>query len=96
MYRPFPKNQLAEKLKGRKAIGVIDRDVSFGWNCGHLFVEAKAALNDLEGKRIPILNFIGGLNGGDITLEHMRRAIDDVNMAARGKEYQNVTFFELG
>jgi len=96
MYRPFPKDQLVERLKGRKAIGVIDRDVSFGWNCGHLFVEAKAALNDLEGKRIPMLNFVGGLNGGDITLEHMRRAIDDVNMAARGKEYQNVTFFELG
>jgi len=65
----LPAEQLAAKLKGKKAVGVIDRDVSFGWNCGHLFVEAKAALNDLEGKRIPMLNFIGGLNGADITVK---------------------------
>ena len=96
MYRPFPGEQVAASLKGRKAVGVIDRNVSFGWNCGHLLIEAKAALNDLEGKRIPMLNFIGGLNGGDITVKHMARAIDDVNMAARGKEYQPVTYFELG
>ena len=96
MYRPFPAAQLVEKLKGKKAVGVIDRDVSFGWNCGHLFVEAKAALNDLEGKRIPMLNFIGGLNGADITVKHMARAIDAVNTAAQGQAYQPVTFFELG
>jgi pyruvate/2-oxoacid:ferredoxin oxidoreductase alpha subunit len=96
MYRPFPAEQLAAKLKGKKAVGVIDRDVSFGWNCGHLFVEAKAALNDLEGDRIPMLNFIGGLNGADITVKHMARAIDDVNRAAQGKGYQPVTFFEVG
>lgn len=96
MYRPFPKVQLAEKLKGKKAIGVIDRDVSFGWNSGHLLVEAKAALNDVEGERIPILNFIGGLNGGDITVKHLGRAVDDVNRAAQGHDYEHVTFFELG
>jgi phenylglyoxylate dehydrogenase alpha subunit len=96
MYRPFPKEQLAAKLKGKKAIGVIDRDVSFGWNCGHLFVEAKAALNDVKGKRIPMLNFIGGLNGADITLKQMAKAIDDVNMATQRKAYQHVTFFEVG
>ena len=96
MYRPFPAEQLAATLKGKKAVGVVDRDVSFGWNCGHLFVEAKAALNDLEGMRIPMLNFIGGLNGADITVKHLARAIDDVNGAARGKGYQPVTFFEVG
>ena len=96
MYRPFPAVQLAASLKGKKAVGVIDRDVSFGWNCGHLLVEAKAALNDLEGKRMPMLNFIGGLNGADITVKHMAKAIDAVNKAAQGEAYQPVTFFELG
>ena len=96
MYRPFPKVQLAKKLRGRKAIGVIDRDVSFGWNSGHLFVEAKAALNDLEGERIPMLNFIGGLNGGDITVKNMERAVDDVNRAAHADDYAPVTFFDVG
>jgi pyruvate/2-oxoacid:ferredoxin oxidoreductase alpha subunit len=95
MYRPFPKDQLIEKMRGRKAIGVIDRDVSFGWNSGHLFIEAKAALNDMAGERIPVLNFIGGLNGADMTVPHFGRAVDDVASAARGNEYQSVTFFDL-
>jgi pyruvate/2-oxoacid:ferredoxin oxidoreductase alpha subunit len=95
LFRPFPRERLITALRGKKAIGVIDRNVCFPWNCGHLLVELKAALmNDLW-ERIPLLNFIGGLNGGDITLEHMARAIDTVNLAAQGKAYQEVTFFEL-
>ncbi len=95
LFRPFPRERLITALRGKKAIGVIDRNVCFPWNCGHLLVELRAALmNDLW-ERIPLLNFIGGLNGGDITLEHMARAIDTVNLAAQGKAYQEVSFFEL-
>ncbi len=94
MFRPFPREKVVTALKGKKAIGVIDRNVCFGWNCGHLLVELKAALNDLA-ERMPLVNFIGGLNGGDITLEHMARIIDSVNLAAQGKAYKEVTFLEL-
>jgi len=94
MFRPFPRERVVAALKGKKAAGVIDRNVCFGWNCGHLLVETKAALNDST-ERVPLVNFIGGLNGGDITLEHMARAIDTVHMAAQGKAYQEVTFLEL-
>jgi pyruvate/2-oxoacid:ferredoxin oxidoreductase alpha subunit len=95
MFRPFPREKLASALKGKKAIGVIDRNVCFGWNCGHLLVELRAALtNELEG-RVPLVNFIGGLNGGDITLQHMEKAIDTVQLAAQGKPTKEVTFFEL-
>lgn len=94
MFRPFPRERLVNALKGSKAIGVIDRDVCFGWNCGHLLVELKAALNDVEG-RIPMLNFIAGLSGGDITLEHMERVTDAVHLAAQGKPWKEVTFLEL-
>ena len=94
MFRPFPRERLVDALRGKKAIGVIDRNVCFGWNCGHLLVELKAALNDLA-ERMPLVNFIGGLNGGDITLEHMARIIDTVNLAAQCKAYKEVTFLEL-
>jgi len=95
MFRPFPRERLASALKGKKAIGVIDRNVCFGWNCGHLLVELRAALtNELEG-RVPLVNFIGGLNGGDITLQHMEKAIDTVQLAAQGKPTKEVAFFEL-
>jgi pyruvate/2-oxoacid:ferredoxin oxidoreductase alpha subunit len=95
MFRPFPKERLLASLRGKKAIGVIDRNVCFGWNCGHLLVELKASLmNGLEGP-VPLLNFIGGLSGGDITLEYMGEAIDATFLAGQGKPYKEVTFFEL-
>ena len=44
LLRPFPRQRLAQALQGRKAVGVIDRSVCFGWNCGHLFMELKSLL----------------------------------------------------
>ncbi len=93
MFRPFPRERLVDALSGKRAIGVIDRNVCFGWNCGHLLVELKAALN-LEGG-IPLMNFIDGLHGGDITLQHIERVIDTIHLAAQGKTYQEVTFLAL-
>jgi len=94
MFRPFPRERLVDALGSRQAVGVIDRNVCFGWYCGHLFVELKATFNDLE-NRIPLVNFIGGLNGGDITLEDMARAIDTTHLAAQDKPYKEVTFLDL-
>ena len=35
--RPFPAPRLLKALQGLKAIGVVDRSVSFGWNTGALY-----------------------------------------------------------
>jgi phenylglyoxylate dehydrogenase alpha subunit len=94
MFRPFPREEVATALSGRKAVGVIDRDVCFGWNCGHLLVELRAAIGGL-GERIPMLDFIGGLNGGDITLAQIERVVDTVQSAAEGKHCKEVTFLSL-
>ncbi|MFC1955140.1 hypothetical protein ACFLWZ_01150 [Chloroflexota bacterium] len=93
MFRPFPRERLVDILSGRKAIGVIDRNVCFGWNCGHLLLETRAAL---AGEcHMPMLDFIAGLNGGDITMQYIERAINDVSLAAQGKACKEVTFLEL-
>ena len=34
LVRPFPAERIAKALAGKKAYGVIDRNVSFGWNTG--------------------------------------------------------------
>lgn len=93
-FRPFPRESLAEALRGIKAIGVLDRSVCFGWNCGHLFMELKAVLSDLEA-RVPAADFIGGLGGGDITKGQIARAIDVVDDAAKGKSFREVTWMSL-
>jgi pyruvate/2-oxoacid:ferredoxin oxidoreductase alpha subunit len=94
MMRPFPREKLVHALRGKKALGVIERSVSFGWNAGPLFVDLKAALNDLD-VRIPILNFIGGLGGSDVNQGHIERVVTDVQSATKGGHYKEVTWLSL-
>jgi pyruvate/2-oxoacid:ferredoxin oxidoreductase alpha subunit len=94
MFSPFPGERLGKALTGKKAVGVIDRNVAFGWNCGSLFIQLKAACADLD-TRIPRVNFIGGLSGSDITMEHIARAIDVTQLVAEGKPHKEVTWLSL-
>ena len=73
-YRPFPAQALAAALAEVKAVGVVDRSVSFSWNCGPLFQDTITAMYYAH-KRIPAMSFIGGLAGADITVGHFERVI---------------------
>jgi pyruvate ferredoxin oxidoreductase alpha subunit/phenylglyoxylate dehydrogenase alpha subunit len=72
--RPFPLQAMVEALSRVSAVGVVDRAVSFGWNCGPVYQETRGALYELPA-RVPSMSFVGGLAGADITLEHFDRAI---------------------
>jgi pyruvate ferredoxin oxidoreductase alpha subunit/phenylglyoxylate dehydrogenase alpha subunit len=73
-YRPFPARALAAALAEVQAVGVVDRSVSFGWNCGPLFQDTIAAMYYAP-RRIPAMSFIGGLAGADLTVGHFERVI---------------------
>jgi pyruvate ferredoxin oxidoreductase alpha subunit/phenylglyoxylate dehydrogenase alpha subunit len=73
-YRPFPAQALVSALAAVKAVGVVDRSVSFGWNCGPLFQDTITAMYYTP-KRIPAISFIGGLAGADLTVGHFERVI---------------------
>jgi pyruvate ferredoxin oxidoreductase alpha subunit len=93
LFRPFPEERLIQALKGKKAVGVIDRAVSFGWNCGPMAMELKALqakLND-----IPVLSYIDGLANLDITIEHVGRVVDETAAAAQGKPYNELTWIPM-
>lgn len=94
MFRPFPYEKLISVLKGRKAVGVMDRDVCFGWQRGHLMMEVQAALHPLA-ESTPLINFIGGLCGNDITIKFIARAIDTVKNASEGNVVPEVTFMDM-
>jgi phenylglyoxylate dehydrogenase alpha subunit len=83
-FRPFPLEAIRKSLSKVKAVGVVDRSVSFGWNSGPVYQETLAALYHLE-KRIPAVSFIGGLAGADITVEHFRRVIEITKKALKGE-----------
>ncbi len=95
MFRPFPRERLLKALQGKKAVGVIDRNVSYAWSCGHGYFEIKAILSELKGPCPPVLNFIAGLGGDDITPKHVERAVDMTYSAAEGRSVQPVTWFSL-
>lgn len=92
-YRPFPDAELAEILTRFKAVGVIDRDYSYGSpkQGGVLFTDLRAALYDLE-ERPKLVNFIGGLGGRELTPEMMDQMADITKRAASGEDVQTVTW----
>ncbi len=93
MFRPFPRARLAKVLKGKKAIGIIDRSVSFGWDCGPMYMELRALTPEIG--IIPMLDYIDGLANMDITVPHIERAVNEINAAAHGKPYQDVTWIPM-
>lgn len=70
--RPFPNSEVAEALKNVKAVGVLEKDISFG-NEGTIYTNINSALYKV-GLNVPSYNFIGGLGGRDITKENIEEA----------------------
>jgi phenylglyoxylate dehydrogenase alpha subunit len=93
-FRPFPVDKIAKALRNKKAVGVIDRNVCYGWNAGVAFLELRTLLSH-AGLNIPAVDFICGLSGTDITLNNLKRAVDTVRQASLGKPYQEVTWLDL-
>ncbi len=91
LYRPFPVQRLSAALKGKKAVGVLDRSICFGWDCGPIYMETKATVSHI-GEIVPMLSFIDGLANMDITKEHIARMIDDTYNASQGNPYREVTW----
>lgn len=77
MFRPFPYKRIAEALKGVKAIAVLDRSDGLAGMGGPVFGEIRSALYDVETKPATI-NYIYGLGGRDITLEHIKSVYNDL------------------
>ena len=93
LFRPFPEERLIKALKGKKAVGVIDRSLCFGWKYGPICTELKAIGPAIGAP--PILSYIDGLANLDITIPHIERVVDEVSAAAKGKAYQDVTWIPM-
>ena len=93
-FRPFPYEQLAQALRHAKAIGVIDRDYSFGspFGSGVVANEVRAALYNAE-HRPPLIGFICGLGGREVTLEDVNKAVDICYAAANTGRAERATYW---
>jgi pyruvate/2-oxoacid:ferredoxin oxidoreductase alpha subunit len=70
MFRPFPEEEVRQRLKGSKRVVVLDRNISFGGE-GIFSQELKAALYGME-PRPEVIDVIAGLGGLDVTPEGLQ------------------------
>ena len=90
MYRPFPSEVMVEVLKGKKAIGVVDRSLCFGFKGGPMYTELKAFETQLGGSKM--ISFIDGIANTDITQANVEQMIDTTCDLAAGKDVREVTW----
>jgi len=91
--RPFPEKEIIELSKNVKGIGVIDKDISFGYE-GTIFTNVNSALSKSDAIVFK-KNFIGGLGGRDITKAEIEKMFFDLFDGINGKEQETVEFFNL-
>jgi phenylglyoxylate dehydrogenase alpha subunit len=92
-FRPFPVEKVLEVAGEKKVIAVIDRNVCFGWGTGTGFMEIQGALGP-RAKGKSLLNYIGGLGGSDITVDHVYGIIRNM-VQAEGKRIKKVSWLGI-
>jgi pyruvate ferredoxin oxidoreductase alpha subunit len=92
-YRPFPVEYFKDLSTRVKAIGVIDRDISFGYE-GAVASDIKSALGS-SGVCPKSINFIAGIAGRDITKENIEEMYYKLFNLTKGNEEKELQFIEL-
>jgi pyruvate ferredoxin oxidoreductase alpha subunit len=77
VFRPFPKEDLAQELKNVEKVIILDRAVSFG-NEGQLAIETKSTLFDFGLRNTKIYPHIVGLGGSDVNFKDIANKIEEV------------------
>jgi len=95
IFRPFPCQKIAETLKTMKAVAVLDRSSSPGAFGAPLFTEIRSALYDYK-ERPQIVNYVYGLGGRDIMVEHFEEvALNLEKVAETGKVEEQLGYINL-
>ncbi|MBC7327641.1 pyruvate ferredoxin oxidoreductase [bacterium] len=85
VFRPFPWKYIQTALRGKKAVAVMDRAEGMSAVGGPVFHEVRSCLYDL-GDRPPIVNYIYGLGGRDVSIEDIKKVFNElVPIAETGK-----------
>ena len=82
MFRPFPYDEVAAALEGKKAVAVLDRSDGLAGRGGPVFGEVRSALCDWPNKP-PTAGYVYGLGGRDINMDHIKSVYDDLQKIAR-------------
>ena len=84
-FRPFPADEVRRALENVKAIGVMDKSMSFGGNGGAVFHEVRHALYDSSTRPV-IVDYIYGLGGRDTSPMDFKKVFSELHTMARNKQ----------
>lgn len=88
-YRPFCIREVIEAARNAKAVGVLDRDISFG-SGGILYQDVIQSLHN-AGLILPTVNFIVGLGGRDVTQATIEKCFEAlIRVADAGYTYRHI------
>ena len=92
-FRPFPVQDIRDAIGGAKAVGVMDRAHSFGYE-GPLFTEVKGAMFNAD-NRLPIVGFTIGIGGRDILDSTIVDLFDRMEEVVEKGVTKEVTWIDL-
>ena len=81
MLRPLPRQQIQDVLAGRRAVAVIDQNLSMGMG-GVLHSELAMALYGHKAAPPILASYIGGLGGRDISQQEFFAMIEEIKRAS--------------
>lgn len=95
VFRPFPAQELAEALRGCKAVAIMDRCESYNGNGGPLGSEVTAGLYRHK-VMIETVNYIYGLAGRDFTVEDVREVFGELEeLVVNGAKIEQYQYIRL-
>jgi pyruvate ferredoxin oxidoreductase alpha subunit len=84
VFRPVPREELVQAVKGLRALAVLDRADSYAGFGGPLYTEVRSWLfGALD--RLPVVNFVYGLGGRDVVVNDIVTVYDYLQKLQRGE-----------
>ena len=88
MYRPFPAEEIAEALSHLKAVAILDKADSLNAAGGALFEDVTSSMY-VNGKQVPMVNYVYGVGGRDTTEKHIESVFTDLGEIVQNGKVEN-------
>jgi len=88
MYRPFPAEEIAEALSHLKAVAILDKADSLNAAGGALFEDVVSAMY-VNGKQVPMVNYVYGIGGRDTTEKQLESVFIDLGEIVQNGKVEN-------
>lgn len=88
LFRPFPAEEIAQALKGVKAVALMDRTESYNDTCGPIGADVTTALYRAKSDCLAV-NYVYGLGGRDVTVKDMQGVYADLEKIAQDGKVEN-------